>query len=54
MSGSCLILKTFLFLYKSLLGFYLVAEKTGYKNQQHFSTAFKKKYGIVPSKIKGR
>ena len=31
----------------------LVAEKTGYKNQPHFSTAFKKKYGIFPGKLKG-
>ncbi|MGY5353720.1 helix-turn-helix transcriptional regulator [Wenyingzhuangia sp. IMCC45467] len=28
-----------------------VSEKIGYKNPQHFSTAFKKKYGVSPSKI---
>ncbi|HAS40559.1 MAG TPA: AraC family transcriptional regulator [Microscillaceae bacterium] len=31
-----------------------VAEKTGYKNQQHFTVAFKKKYGITPGKLKQR
>ncbi|HAS40778.1 MAG TPA: AraC family transcriptional regulator [Microscillaceae bacterium] len=30
----------------------LVAEKTGYKNPQHFTTAFKRKYGITPGKLK--
>jgi len=29
-----------------------VAEKTGYKNPQHFTTAFKRKYGITPGKLK--
>lgn len=29
-----------------------VAHAIGYKNQRHFSTAFKKKYGISPSRIK--
>ncbi|OOV18236.1 AraC family transcriptional regulator [Flavobacterium sp. LM4] len=29
-----------------------VSELIGYKNPQHFTTAFKKKYGIVPSAIK--
>ncbi|WP_335964869.1 AraC family transcriptional regulator [Galbibacter sp. PAP.153] len=29
-----------------------VSEMVGYKNPQHFSTAFKKKFGIVPSKFK--
>ncbi|MEM1135070.1 MAG: AraC family transcriptional regulator [Bacteroidota bacterium] len=28
-----------------------VAENIGYKNPQHFTTAFKKKYGILPSKL---
>ena len=28
-----------------------ISEIVGYKNPQHFSTAFKKKYGIPPSKI---
>jgi AraC-like DNA-binding protein len=26
-----------------------VSERIGYKNQRHFSTAFKKKYGFSPS-----
>lgn len=30
-----------------------VSEYIGYKNPQHFSTAFKKKFGIIPSKFKG-
>lgn len=29
-----------------------VAEKTGYKNPQHFTVAFKRKYGITPGKLK--
>ena len=29
-----------------------VSEIIGYKNPQHFSTAFKKKFGFVPSKLK--
>ncbi|MCD8538528.1 MAG: helix-turn-helix transcriptional regulator [Leadbetterella sp.] len=29
-----------------------VAEKVGYKNPQHFSTAFKRKYGVLPSSLK--
>ncbi|MDG3581221.1 helix-turn-helix transcriptional regulator [Galbibacter pacificus] len=29
-----------------------VSEMVGYKNPQHFTTAFKKKFGIVPSKFK--
>lgn len=29
-----------------------VSEMIGYKNPQHFSTAFKKKFGVVPSKFK--
>jgi len=29
-----------------------ISEKIGYKNPQHFTTAFKKKYGIVPSELK--
>ncbi len=28
-----------------------VAEYTGYKNQQHFTVAFKKKYGMLPSAL---
>jgi len=28
-----------------------VSQKIGYKNPQHFTTAFKKRFGIVPSKI---
>ena len=31
---------------------YQVAEAIGYKNPQHFTTAFKRKYGIVPSAFK--
>ncbi len=29
-----------------------ISEQVGYKNQRHFSTAFKKKYGILPSQLK--
>lgn len=29
-----------------------VAKQLGYKNPQHFSTAFKRSYGVVPSKLK--
>lgn len=29
-----------------------VAEKTGYKNPQHFTVAFKRKYGITPGKLR--
>ncbi|MEM9142624.1 MAG: AraC family transcriptional regulator [Bacteroidota bacterium] len=29
-----------------------IAEKLGYKNQRHFSTAFKKIYGVTPSMIR--
>jgi AraC-like DNA-binding protein len=29
-----------------------VSEMVGYKNQQHFTVAFKKKFGILPSKLK--
>ncbi|WP_299466298.1 AraC family transcriptional regulator [uncultured Microscilla sp.] len=29
-----------------------VAEKIGYKNPQHFTVAFKRKYGITPGKLK--
>lgn len=29
-----------------------VSDMAGYKNPQHFSTAFKKKFGFVPSKLK--
>ncbi|MEL7003017.1 MAG: AraC family transcriptional regulator [Bacteroidota bacterium] len=29
-----------------------IADKVGYKNPQHFSTAFKRKYGISPSELK--
>lgn len=29
-----------------------VAETVGYKNQQHFTVAFKKKFGMLPSKLK--
>ncbi|RAV27947.1 helix-turn-helix transcriptional regulator [Sinomicrobium soli] len=29
-----------------------VSDITGYKNPQHFSTAFKKKFGVVPSRVK--
>lgn len=29
-----------------------VAEKVGYKNPQHFSTAFKRKYSVLPSSLK--
>lgn len=31
-----------------------VSDISGYKNPQHFSTAFKKKFGVVPSKLKNR
>jgi len=31
---------------------YQVAEAIGYKNPQHFTTAFKKRYGIAPSTLK--
>jgi AraC-like DNA-binding protein len=30
-----------------------VADAIGYKNQQHFTTAFKRKFGVVPSQVKG-
>ncbi|OJJ22574.1 hypothetical protein BKI52_07785 [marine bacterium AO1-C] len=30
----------------------VISEKIGYKNPQHFTTAFKKKYGVVPSQLK--
>jgi len=30
----------------------MVSEKIGYKNPQHFTTAFKRKYGVVPSELK--
>jgi AraC-like DNA-binding protein len=29
-----------------------VSEMVGYKNQQHFTVAFKKKFGILPSKLR--
>ncbi|MEL6535368.1 MAG: AraC family transcriptional regulator, partial [Bacteroidota bacterium] len=29
-----------------------VAEQVGYKNPQHFSTAFKRHYGVSPGKVK--
>ncbi len=29
-----------------------VSERMGYKNPRHFSTAFKRKYNIIPSKIR--
>lgn len=29
----------------------LVAEEIGYKNPQHFTAAFKKKYGVLPSQV---
>ncbi|NML68572.1 helix-turn-helix transcriptional regulator [Chryseobacterium sp. RP-3-3] len=29
-----------------------VSDVVGYKNPRHFSTAFKKKFGIVPSPLK--
>src|SRR5690606_18169277 len=29
-----------------------VSELIGYKNPQHFSTAFKKRFGIIPSRFK--
>lgn len=38
-------------LIKNKLSISEVSEKIGYKNPQHFSTAFKKKYGVSPSKI---
>jgi AraC-like DNA-binding protein len=28
-----------------------ISDKIGYKNPQHFSTAFKKKFGISPSAL---
>ncbi|RNL88236.1 AraC family transcriptional regulator [Sinomicrobium pectinilyticum] len=31
-----------------------ISDITGYKNPQHFSTAFKKKFGMTPSKLKQR
>ena len=30
-----------------------VSERVGYKNPQHFSTAFKRKYGYPPKALKG-
>ncbi|PKV49231.1 AraC-like DNA-binding protein [Aquimarina sp. MAR_2010_214] len=30
-----------------------VSDRIGYKNPQHFSTAFKRKFGVSPSRIKG-
>ena len=32
----------------------VVSEKIGYKNPQHFTTAFKKRFGIVPSQLKNK
>ncbi|MEE9362234.1 MAG: helix-turn-helix domain-containing protein [Cellulophaga sp.] len=30
-----------------------ISDRIGYKNPQHFSTAFKRKFGMIPSRIKG-
>jgi AraC-like DNA-binding protein len=31
----------------------LIAEQAGYSSPQHFSTAFRKKFGVSPGKVRG-
>jgi AraC family transcriptional regulator, transcriptional activator of the genes for pyochelin and ferripyochelin receptors len=31
----------------------MIAEEAGYSSPQHFSTAFRKKFGVSPGKIRG-
>ena len=44
--------KAFRLLYNSDLSIAEISYMSGYCHQQHFTTAFKKKYGVTPSKIK--
>lgn len=44
--------KAKLLLHENKLSIGQISEKVGYKNPQHFSTAFKKKFGVCPSQLK--